>query len=373
VVACAVAACHEAGGARDAGSGDAATSGADATGGDATLPDGGGGPVAPIHFIGRFDTSDPGGPRFAWPGSAIVARFDGTGLTVRLDDGGQDQFDVWVDGAAQPVLLAGAGPADYVLASGLPAGPHDVVVARRTESFFGPTQFLGFSGAPLVDTPGPTRLVEMVGDSITCGYGVLGAGPTCGFSAGTEAETHAWGALAAADLGAAHTAIAYSGKGVYLSYGGDPTDPLPVLFERTLADDAASAWSFAAYTPDVVVVDLGTNDFSVGDPGTPFVDAYVAFVAQIRAHYPDAWILVATSPMLSDSYPPGAMQRTIAAGYLQDAVAAAVAAGDGRVDFVDLAEQDPADGYVCDYHPSEATQAIMAAALAARIRALTGW
>ena len=356
------------GGAGDGAPADAAA-GADSAAGGA---DSGAGPVADVHFIGRFDTSDPAGPRFAWPGSAIRARFDGSGLTVRLDDGGMNLFDVLVDGAAGPVLAPAAGAGDYVVAAGLAPGPHDVAVVRRTESFFGPTQFLGFPGATLVPTPAPARLVEMVGDSITCGYGVLGAGPTCGFSAADEAETHAWGALACAALGAANTAIAYSGKGVYLNNGGDPVDPMPVLFERTFADDPASTWAFS-YTPDVVVVNLGTNDFSTGDPGQPFVDAYVAFVAQIRTHYPAAWIIVAMSPMVSDAFPAGAMQRTILRTYLQDVVAAAAAAGDARVDYLEIAEQDAADGYGCDYHPSAATAAIMADALVAAIQTLVGW
>src|SRR5579859_711970 len=37
-----------------------------------------------LHFIGRFDTSDPAGPRFEWPASAVVARFTGTALDVKL-------------------------------------------------------------------------------------------------------------------------------------------------------------------------------------------------------------------------------------------------------------------------------------------------
>ena len=326
-----------------------------------------------VHFIGRF--TQEANPQFAWPGSAIVTRFYGTTLTLTLDDGGQNQLDVTVDGAAQPLLTLKSGMNDYTIASGLPFAHHDVVIARRTESFFGPTTYLGFTTPDgfLESTPLPGGWIEMIGDSITCGYGVLGAGPSCSFSADTEAETHAWGQLAATQLHAWNTAIAYSGKGVYRNNGGDTTDPMPVLFERTLADTDGSTWTFSGYTPDVVVVDLGTNDFAQGDPGQPYVTAFEQFLARIRSAYPSAWILVAQSPMLSDSFPQGAMLRTINAQDLATVVANRTNSGDAKVAYLDVAEQDPNDGYGCDYHPNETTQAKMAAVLVAKIREVTGW
>ncbi|HTM23501.1 MAG TPA: SGNH/GDSL hydrolase family protein [Kofleriaceae bacterium] len=329
------------------------------------------GPIASIHLLGRFDggPGDAAGARFAWPGSTIVARFDGDAIAINLEETGSNQYEVTLDGAAQPVLITAAGTQDYPLASGLAAGEHQVRVARRTESSFGVTAFHGFSGATLVDSEGPTRWIEMIGDSITCGYGVLGDGPTCSFSADTEAESHAWGALAAADLGAAHTAIAYSGIGVYQNFGGEPGPTMPDRFALTFADDPSSAWPFAAYTPQVVAINLGTNDFSNGDPGSAFVDAYTDFVAQVRGHYPDADIVIALSPMLSDGFPVGAMHRTLAAGYLQDVVAGA----GSRVSYLALDEQLDSDGLGCDYHPGQVTQQKMAAALVEHVRGLTGW
>lgn len=315
-------------------------------------------PLADFHRIGRFDAAD----RFAWPGTAIAARFDGAQISVRLDDSGVDWFAVEIDGEAAPPFQATAGEQDYLLADGLSDGPHDLVLSRRTESFVGTSRFLGLSGARLIPTPAPARLVEFIGDSITCGYGVLGNGPSCEFSENDESEPDAWGAIAARALGAAHTAIAYSGRGVVRNVGGDTTDTMPVLFLRTIADEPDSEWDFAT-SPDVVVVNLGTNDFASGDPGTDFTDGYVAFIEQIREHYPEPWILVATSPMLS-----GAARPQLRA-YLE----AAVGAAGERVRLVDLDEQNPDDGYGCDSHPSRATQQKMADRLVPAIRDVTGW
>jgi lysophospholipase L1-like esterase len=331
------------------------------------------GPLPAYQLIGRWDTSDPIGPKAAWPGSAILFRVTGPTIAIQLEDqNGQNEYDLTIDGVAQPTFTPMAGMNTYMLATGLTNADHDVQLTRRTESFFGITRIVGFPGESLPGTPAPpsaARMIEFIGDSITCGYGILGVGPTCSFDATTESEPAAWGALAAAQLGASHAAIAYSGKGVYRNNGGDMSDLMPSLWLRTIADDPPSVYPFTSYTPDVVVIDLGTNDFAGGDPGQPFVDAYDAFVQAIRAKYPDAHIVIAMSPMLSDGFPAGAMERTKAIAYLQQVVAH----GGANVTYLDLAEQDPADGYGCDYHPSQATAQKMSTALVAHIHTITGW
>lgn len=346
------------GGGRDGGGGSDGGGG----GGDA------GGALEDVHFVGRFDFSGGAStPWLAWPGSEIVARFRGTEISVRLDDGGESFFDVWIDDVRQPVLDAGTGPTTYPLATGLADGEHVVRIARRTESFFGRTQFLGFPGATLVPSPAPyAHLVEIIGDSITCGYGVLGDGPSCSFSADTESEPDAYGAVAARTLGVGHVAISYSGRGVYRNYGGAADPLMPELFARRLAEFDGDPWDFS-YTPDVVVVTLGTNDFSMGDPGTAFADALDAFVVTLRGHYPNAYLFLGTSPMLGGSE--HATHRT----YLEDVVTRASGRGDTRLAIVDFDEQSSADGIGCDYHPSETTQANMAARLVTAIRGATGW
>ncbi len=331
-------------------------------------------PSGAVLFMGRFDTSDPARPRFSFSGSRVVTRFDGSELRVRLAEAGPNRYGVRVDGAEQPVLASQAGTHTYTLVSGLPAGEHDLVLARRTESFFGVTQLLGFEGARLLAAPPPpARFIEFVGDSITCGYGVLGDGPECKFSADSESEPDAFGTLTAEALGAGHAAIACSGKGVLHNYGNDPSNLMPAVYLRTSCDNPGADWGFAGYRPDVVVVNLGTNDYWQGEPGQPFSDAFDAFLQVIRARNPGAWIVLALSPMLSDAFPAGALARSSARTRLTALVAAAHARGDTRVDFVELDEQQEADGLGCNYHPGKLTQMKMAATLVTRIRALTGW
>jgi lysophospholipase L1-like esterase len=329
-------------------------------------------PMEAIHFLGRFDMSDPQAPSSAWPGSAIATRFSGTGLDVDLHDDGKNFFAVSIDGKPPTVLATTKAKDTYTLASGLPDGEHDAVLFRRTESFQGVVHFHGFKaagGKALIPTPAPfKRRIELIGDSITCGYGNEGAGPSCGFTPDTENEWMAYGAITARDLAAEPHVIAYSGKGAYRDYSGNVESQMPELYERVFAEDPAKKWDFSTWTADVVVVNLGTNDFAKGDPGQPYVDAYTGLVKQIRGHYPDAYIVCAVGSML------GGVNLAKDIGYVQGVVKAANDGGDAKVSFVDLGQQDAnANGLGCDYHPSVKTDQVMATKLTAAIKTVTGW
>lgn len=336
--------------------------------------------LSTIHFLGRFDTRDPAGPRFAWPGTGIAATFQGTGIQITLSDTGSNYLVVVVDGGAPTAVATSGNGKTYMLASNLPAGQHTLMVTKRTEADVGVEQFLGLTpqGGALVPSPEPfTRRIEYVGDSITCGYGDTGNGPNCSFSPETEDETVAYGSLAAAALGAQAIVTAYSGKGMYREYGGSTTNQMPVLFERALPDDSSSTWGFTTPAPDVVVINLSTNDFAQGDPGNPFVQAYEAFLHQLRQHYPSAYIVCALSPMLGDP------NHATSGGYVQTAAAQARSAGDMRVStlqvaadggtFSGFATQLASNGYGCDYHPTVKTHQLMGTQLAAAIPSIVGW
>ena len=316
-----------------------------------------------LHFYGRWDANHAAG----WPGSTIATRFTGSELRATFDETGDDWLEIVVDGTPRTAVHLANGTKTYTLVTGLAAGFHDIEIIKRTESFVGTTRFDGFVDATLLPTARSVRTIEFIGDSITAGYGVLGQNP-CGFSNATEAESRAWGAFAAHDLGAEHFAIAYSGIGMYRNCcGGTSTpnaDTMPVKYGRMFADQASSAWDFSA-VPDVVVIGLGTNDFNGGDPGVGYEEAYKKLIAEvIRVRAPNAPILLATSSLMSGT------GRTQMRARL-DAIAAHFA--DPTITVVDIAEQQQADGIGCDYHPSEATQRKMATQLVPAIRAATGW
>jgi lysophospholipase L1-like esterase len=319
-----------------------------------------------VHLVGRMETSDAAGPRFAWSGSGVVAEFSGTEVTLRLDDSGQNQFTVVIDGELAPKLMTVAGPNDYLLVSGLVPGTHRIEIYRRTEASFGPTQFLGFDfGADGVLLPQPpvARRIEIIGDSVSAGYGNEGMLP-CGFTPDTENHYLTYGAIAARALGAELTTVAWSGKGIVYNYDMDTVEPMPALYGRTLPQDSNSTYDFAT-APDVVVINLGTNDFSTeGDPTIElFADEYTKLLERVRAAYPTAFILGTVGPLLSGA-DLSAARAGIAAG-----VSAFEAAGGSNVRAweMNVPNGEPPG---CDSHPNLATHQAMADALIPELDAL---
>jgi lysophospholipase L1-like esterase len=329
-------------------------------------------PAVPApRFVGRVDTSDGAGARFAWSGTGVVAHFSGSSVAVRLS-GGQ-QYTVLVDGVLQPKLVSTGGLDS--LASGLTEGEHELELYRRTEANQGEAQLLGFDfagGQLLAPPPAAERRIELVGDSISAGYGDEGADMNCPFTPDTENHYLSYGALAARELGAELSTVAWSGKGVVCNYGDDAascSDPMPSYYDRTLPARATSQWDFSSWQPQAVVVNLGTNDFStMSDPTEEqFEQAFGALLDRIRTAYPAALILATVGPLLNGT------DLTTARAYIDAVVSARTQAGDAKLKSFELAPQNAADGYGCDWHPSARTHQIMAGVLATKLRAELGW
>jgi lysophospholipase L1-like esterase len=325
------------------------------------------GAVEALRWLGRVDTANAAGPRFAWSGTGFSARFTGSALSVRLDNTAPIVFKAVVDGVAAPLFTASAGPASYVIASGLAAGDHTVSLYRQTEGVFGDTQLLGLvaeGGALLDPPPAPARLVEAVGASVTCGYGNLGASP-CSFTIETESHWDTYAAIAARAVGADLDVVAISGRGVYRNGDGTTEGTMPKLYDRIFPDRAVPAWDFHK-TPDVVIINLGRNDFGVGDPGVAFRDAYTAFARTLRARHPAALIIGTTGPNLGD------VNHALQLAYVQSAVAVRHGEGDDNIEIVDWPEMT-ADEIGCDFHPTAAKHQRMADQVVAVVRAKLGW
>ncbi len=358
---------ESAAGSTSAGMGGTSSAGVGGNAGmSASAGTGGSEPVAPaLSWIGRVVPTQ-GGARMAWPGTGFRARFNGTGAHVSLKTDNADYFELVVDDQAS-VLSTQAGTHPYDLAKGLTAGDHTVTLWRRTEPLNGNAEVLAvtFDGKLLSPPPASTKHLEIVGDSISVGFGVECKTQAEAFSYPTENNYLTYEALTARKLGADLFTEAWSGIGVWRDVGGSLTTQMPARYLRTLPNDAASTWDFAKYVPDAVVVLLGTNDFAKGDPGQPFVDAYTAFVASLRTHYPKARQYFVVSPML------GGTGRTLVKQYIASVISARNSAGDKNITSIEFA-QPAADAWGCG-HPNGATHAIMAGVLEQALHADLGW
>jgi hypothetical protein len=172
-------------------------------------------------------------------------------------------------------------------------------------------------------------------------------------------------AVTARALNADASMIAASGWGVYRSFGGDTNQVLPKVYANTLGYSAPPTWDFVV-KPDAVVIDLGTNDFNLGDPGAMYTTALGTFVDTVRSKYPGAWIFCALGTMLGN--PP----HDQAKAYIQSVVTSH--GGDaGKVAFIDMGIQDVLKGTGCDFHPNTAEDQRLADLLVPAIRQKLGW
>jgi len=264
----------------------------------------------PAHTVSRVNADG----RFGWPGGYFEGRFKGTNVKVNVET--NEPVRVLIDGELR-TTLTGPGASTFIT-KGLPDSEHLVRLEKVTESQSGGPRFLGFftNGNALPAKP-RARQIEFIGDSHTVGYGNTSPTRECD-SAKVRATTDtqlAFGPLAAKALDADYRVIAYSGYGVIRNYAGRmPGDNLPRIYARTVPGETPLSVTAEdpKWRPKVIVINLGTNDFSTPlKPGEPWAsDAefhedyrihYIAFIRWLRREQPQAkFVLMAADNFAAD-------------------------------------------------------------------------
>src|SRR5665213_2022523 len=323
-----------------------------------------------LRYVGRFDLQDPEAPKASFPGSALVVRFNGTGLSATLSTPRIDQVQVIVDDNLTSVLKLTHEPAPYAVAHDLAPGIHTVILFKRTEAGRGTMTLYGLqlpaAGSLLPTTPAQRNL-EFIGDSITCGYGDTAANKEEPVSADNSNHYVSYAAVAARLLHAEHVAVAVSGIRLTESPG---TVSMTTVYRYADQNDKGPLWDFSkGPMPDVVVINLGTNDFRFEGPSeAEWKKTYEAFLDFIRARRPQAHIFLTNGPMMEDDKKLENLRI-----WNRQIVERRVAAGDARIHTLDFDTQKAADGYGSDWHPSVKTHEAMAETLAGAIKASLNW
>ncbi|MDO3412756.1 GDSL-type esterase/lipase family protein [Saccharibacillus sp. CPCC 101409] len=228
-------------------------------------------------------------------------------------------------------------------------------------------------------TPQKNRRIEFIGDSITCGYGVDDEYERHSFSTATEDVTQAYAYRTAEALQADYSMVSYSGYGIISGYTENDarllTHLVPDYYEQLAKsegkldgklDPLSIDWDFARFAPDLIVINLGTNDDSYtsdhADRQAEFGRRYVDFLKTIRRRNAEARILC-TLGMMGDRLYPVVEQA------VRDYTAQT---GDSGVSAMKFDEQRAEDGYAADYHPSRRTHAKAADRLTRHIEQLWG-
>jgi lysophospholipase L1-like esterase len=387
------------------------------------VPTGAPGGAAATKFVGRYDFAmDPKRPRFDWSGNYMQARFEGTEVTWGADADVEVVFEQIIDGKSEQIVLGGEVKLKTVTRR-VPAGTHEITVVRSSEALFSESFFVPFTfGAGTTQLPPIVRprRIEFIGDSITCGYGDEGPNATCPYDVPIRQQVNdknelvdvkipetqniylAYGSIAARRLDADAVTICFSGKGVFQNYreacpgeakcppGKPATDPdakttIPQYYLRQLATEAAVRYDFGkedpAQLPQVVVINIGTNDFardldqnSIADGLDlgKFRSSYKEFVQFVRTKRPQAEIFLAVPPMVTDKFPLD-NARTDFRNSLRSIAQELNTAGDKKVYSMELVEMGVRYGLGCDYHPNLEVHRIMADQVVGAIRAKTCW
>lgn len=238
--------------------------------------------------------------------------FDGTECKVVASlpqKDGHNYLQYEVDGVYQKRLRIEGGSSEPIVLKAAGRGRHTVWIYKATEAHTGPVVIHKITGTNLHSIECPNApLIEFIGNSITCGAAADASEVPCG--KGEYHDQHnafyAYGPRLARAVGANYVLSSVSGIGVYRNWNSDgPT--MPQVYESTdFQTTGTYRWDFTRYTPQIVSIALGTNDFSNGDgikqrlpfDSARFVDNYVSFVQQVKQKYPDAQIALLSSPMI---------------------------------------------------------------------------
>lgn len=210
------------------------------------------------------------------------------------------------------------------------------------------------------------KKIEVIGDSITCGYGIEGVVDVDTFNTAQENPWNAYGCRIARALDAEASLISWSGNGIISHYVeesvNEPRNDEALMPELYYYEDYSGDMrrgkskadcvkrDFNAYRPQLIIINLGTNDGSytrnIPARDRAFINGYMAFLREVREVNPQANILCTVGLM-----------ATAAKDLVGEAVSRVNDMGDSKVFFKEAFLQNgEVDGIGTDWHPTESTQ-----------------
>lgn len=258
---------------------------------------------------------------------------------------------------------------------------HVVRVIKLSEA---PMSTCGISEINVTGRVWPTqqkeKFIEVIGDSITCAYGVDDENRDHHFSTGTEDVTKGYAYKTAENLDVDYSMVSFSGYGIVSGYteSGEKFDTqlVPTYYEKLGFSNSTYMgkylpqnieWDFTKRQPDLIVINLGTNDSSyvlgIEDRREEYICGYVDFLKTVRRCNPKSTILCALGIMGTDLCP--AVEEAVWR-YQKET-------GDTNIFSMRFDEQLESDGYVADWHPTETTHNKASLRLTTEIKKVMHW
>ncbi|NLC92894.1 MAG: SGNH/GDSL hydrolase family protein [Treponema sp.] len=218
--------------------------------------------------------------------------------------------------------------------------------------------------------PSTEKKILFIGDSITCGYGIEGVFEKDTFTTQQERPDLAYAFQTAKKLNADFNLVSWSGIGLISKYVDesinipDTSIVMPGLFPYT--DKSCQSrlglepevWDNSKFSPDIVVINLGTNDASfvrkIEERRLSYVNSLFLFIENIHRIHQNAKICCCLGVMGQD---------------LCDSIDEAINLfkkefPSAKIKSVKFPVQSDTDGIAADWHPSSKTHIKMSEILA---------
>ena len=305
---------------------------------------------------------------FSFFGTKAEAEF----VTDRLDwpDSHRGSVAIFIDGGDEPAkrfLLTKEIERSVLFESAEPKQT-TIRIMKYSEAAFSAVGIasIEIDGELLPPPLAKEKKIEVIGDSITCGYGIEGVVDVDTFNTAQENPWNAYGCRIARALNAEFSLISWSGNGIISHYVeesvNEPRNDEALMPELYYYEDYSADMrrgknrvdyikrDFTAYQPQLIIINLGTNDGSytrnIPARDRAFVNGYVKFLRQVREVNPDANILCTVGLMRNETN-----------ALVAEAVARVNEFGDKKVFFKEAFMQNgEVDGIGADWHPTESTQ-----------------
>ena len=325
-----------------------------------------------VLYMGRtYEANDT--QWFNWSASGFSVRFQGSGVKATIASNAPNATNyaylkVYVDGVEQTDILLNKTEQTVVLAEGLnPDEIHTVEVRKRNSprsSTAGLVSLELLDGAKLEAPAAKDKLIEFIGDSLTVGYSAADVNKSeTAWSTKTEDGTKTYSKQVADALNAEYMVTAISGRGVVMNNNNADGYKFPEIYpELDIYNVPGTAYDFTLQ-PDVVVINLGTNDATNSNLDlTVFQTGVYNFIKTVRSNNPNAQIIWAYG--LRNDKKTAEVDAAI-----QAAVAQVNAEGDSNVHYLHL---DLASDMHLS-HPTAAAYEPSGEKLIAKIQEITGW
>jgi lysophospholipase L1-like esterase len=295
-------------------------------------------------------------------------------------------FSILLNNELYHTLILKPGKHSYVLKFPETDSLNLISFVKSTESFVGTVVFHGITvqkdsriASNLNKAFNKMLHIQFIGNSITCGYGNMvdipappEGNPNVGFHSINENAFESYAMKTTRALNAIPMFVSFSGIGLCRNYDLDTVSTMPKIYNRIhLQNEKSLYWDHKLQAPNLIVINLGTNDYSGESKNMPvndsvFVQTYIQFIEQLIKMHPRTKIICSSGSMMSDDWPTGKNCLTRIRNNIKQIEHYFDTKENKKVYTFFFDEQEPPFGE--NFHPSRSTHTKMAKELSTFIK-----